>query len=108
MPRMISLLLLAALSAPPAYAQPGAWFLWSRHGECVDPNIALQHMMRGFPRIAGPDDFAAEMQRRGAHIETTREPQGIRNMVQVDVPERGWSLTFVQQAHCQAMSTGPR
>lgn len=108
MPRLISYFLLTLLCAPLAYAQSGPWFLWSRHGECADINAALQHKLRGFPAISGPDAFAAEMQRRGTRIDMAREPEGIRNMVRVDVPEHGWSLIFVHKEHCQAMSAGPR
>jgi hypothetical protein len=94
-------MLLAALPLAAAIAQPTPWLLMSRHGECADVGRALRHKFRDLPPIAGPEEFAAEMKRRGAVAKVTNGYGGNRNAVLIEVPDSEVSLLFVRRELCQ-------
>lgn len=96
----LSVLSLAGLLTAPALAQSGQWLLMSRHGECADVGRALRHKFQDLPPIAGPEEFAAEMKRRGFAAKVTNAYGGNRNAVLIEVPDREVSLLFVRKELC--------
>lgn len=97
----VSILLLAGLVSVMAFAQSGQWVLMSRHGECADIGRALRHKFHDLPSIAGPDEFAAEMKRRGSAAKVTNAYGGNRNAVLIEAPDREMSVLFIRRELCQ-------
>lgn len=101
--RPLLVLLLAGLPAATALAQSPQWLLMSRHGECADVARALQHKFHDLPAIAGPNEFAAEMNRRGLAAKVTNAYGGNRNTVLIEVPDREVSVLFVRRELCREL-----
>lgn len=99
--RSLPVLLLAGLVSAAALAQPAQWWLMSRHGECTGVQRALQHKFGDLPTIAGPTEFAAEMNRRGLSARVTNAYGGNRDAVLIEVPQREVSLLFVRKELCR-------
>lgn len=99
--RALSALLLGALPYASAHAQSPSWLLMSRHGECAEVARALRHKFQDLPAIAGPDEFAAEMKRRGFAVKVTHAYGGNRDAVLIEVPDREVSLIFVRRDLCK-------
>lgn len=84
-----------------ALAQSPSWLLMSRHGECAEVARALRHKFQDLPVIAGPDEFAAEIKRRGFAAKVTHAYGGNRDAVLIEVPDREVSLLFVRKDLCK-------
>jgi hypothetical protein len=102
------ILLLAGLLSAPVLAQSGQWLLMSRHGECTDVGRALRHKFHDIPSINGPDEFAAEMKRRGFAAKVTNAYDGNSKVVLIEVPDQEISMIFVRKELCQQQTPGPR
>lgn len=101
-------LLLAALPWAAVQAQSADWVLMSRHGECVEMAPALRHRFEDLPKITSPDQFVAEMQRRGLKVTVDRSQEGQAGVVMVAVPERELSMAFARRERCTLVSSGPK
>ena len=79
-----------------------AWFLMSRHGTCEDVDI-LERNVPDLGDVRGPDAFAQLMQQQGYKVTSTiiSVPRGAAR--QVDVPDKGLYLMFVNADLCKEM-----
>lgn len=100
-------LLLASLPWTAVQAQAADWVLMSRHGECVEMAPALRHRFDDLPVVTSPDQFVAEMRRRGLKVSVDRSLEQQGGVVLVTVPERELSMAFAHRERCAAVASGP-
>lgn len=79
-----------------------AWFLMSRHGTCEDVEV-LKRKVPDLGDVRDPDAFALLMQQQGYKVTSTMisVPRGA--VRQVDVPDKGLYLMFVNADICKEM-----
>jgi hypothetical protein len=97
---------LAALAAAPAAAQD-AWMLMSRHGECAPPGV-LGRRQADLADVAGPEDLAERMRRRGRAVTVAEVPGAGGEAVEVRVPSLELALLFVRPPRCRGTLAPPR
>ncbi len=81
--------------------------LMGRHGECAPPGV-LARRQADLVDVAGPEDLAERMRRRGRAVSVAEVPGSGGDAIEVRVPTLDLAVVFVRVARCAGTLPPPR